>query len=305
MNPSFAITSLWSYTTLVFLSTFTLQWKYVLLGCLPAFGFSFVSIRCTNHLQQLAAKVKDRTSIRDSIGRPLGYVVGWTYIGFIDQTEGNGWIICRTKSVKSFLENTENDKIPVVEQPKLHPFDYIERFGNYAHFYYSSRTFPSKVVDPTPNQTRILSVLSDHAESHVSTVAYVHGNTGVGKTMLGPLLASRLNGTLCTTFNPSDPSDVLGKLYLESNPRRDSPLIVVLDEVDTMLQLIKKGLHNERYPISVHDKSTWNHFLDSIDNGLYPHLILLLISNAHPVAIDALDPSFIREGRVNFRFHLE
>jgi hypothetical protein len=305
MNPSFMITSMWSYGALVIVSAFTVQWNYILLGILPMFGFSFVKIRDTNHLQQLAAKVKDRAPVRDSIGRPLGYVMGWTYIGFIDQSENDGWIVCRSGRIKAFLEQTENTHIPIVDQPRLHPFTYMERFGNYIHFYYASRTFPSKVVDPTPNQMRILSALSDYAATHLSTVAYIHGDTGVGKTMLGPLLASKLGGTLCTTFNPSDPSDLLSRLYLEANASKNSPLIVVLDEVDTMLQRIKAGVHNERHPISVHDKSTWNQFLDSIDNGLYPHLILLLISNATPATIDAVDPSFIREGRVNFRFHLE
>ena len=52
-------------------------------------------------------------------------------------------------------------------------------------------------------------------------------------------------------------------------------------------------------PISVQNKTGWNRMLDEIGRGLYPHLILLMTSNRDPAFIRSLDPSYIREGRVN------
>ena len=39
--------------------------------------------------------------------------------------------------------------------------------------------------------------------------------------------------------------------------------------------------------------------LDEIGRGLYPHIVLLLTSNRDPDFIRSLDPSFIREGRID------
>jgi hypothetical protein len=42
--------------------------------------------------------------------------------------------------------------------------------------------------------------------------------------------------------------------------------------------------------------------LDEIDRGMFPHLVLVLTSNRDPAFIRALDPSYIREGRVDLTF---
>jgi hypothetical protein len=42
--------------------------------------------------------------------------------------------------------------------------------------------------------------------------------------------------------------------------------------------------------------------LDEIHIGMYPHMILLLTSNKSPEFIRELDPSYIREGRVDLTF---
>jgi hypothetical protein len=55
-------------------------------------------------------------------------------------------------------------------------------------------------------------------------------------------------------------------------------------------------------PISIGDKAGWNKFLDEIDRGMFPHLVLVLTSNRDPAFIRALDPSYIREGRVDLTF---
>ena len=286
------------------LGTFTIDWKYILAGCLPMIGLSFVAIRESQHLQHFSTIVKESARVHDSIGKPIGYVVGKWYIGFIDQTDAKGWIVCRPHDVKKFTQQPELNIPATTLRTSLNPFSLMERYGTYQHFYYTSRKFPNKLTDPNPKQDEILDAIADHFASNTTTVAYIHGKAGVGKTMIGPLLASKLNGILCTSFNPSDPSDLLAKLYVESEVSKSTPLIIVLDEVDTLLKKVHVGFENERYPISVRNKSTWNQFLDSIDNGLYPHVILLLVSNVDPDEIDALDPSFLRERRVNFRFHL-
>jgi len=304
MNPSIMLTSMSAYMMFIVLGTFTIDWKYIMAGCLPFIGLSFVIVQDQQHLQYFSTVVKKNAYVKDSVGRPVGYVFGKWYIGFVNQADTKGWVVCRPTDIPLFIAQPELTIVGSSFKVPLNPFSLMERYGTYQHFYYNPRKFPNKLTDPNPNQQEILTTLSTHFKSHTTTVAYIHGETGVGKTMLGPLLASKLSGILCTSFNPSDPSDTLSKLYLETSATKYTPLIIVLDEVDTLIKKVHVGISSERYFISVNNKSTWNQFLDSIDNGLYPHVILLLISNVPPDEIDALDPSFLREGRVNFRFHL-
>ena len=56
---------------------------------------------------------------------------------------------------------------------------------------------------------------------------------------------------------------------------------------------------HKHYPIPIRDKPTWNSFLDKIDYGLYPNLILIMTSNSKKRDIDSLDTSYLREGRIN------
>jgi hypothetical protein len=43
---------------------------------------------------------------------------------------------------------------------------------------------------------------------------------------------------------------------------------------------------------------------DRIDRGLYPNMIVLLTTNTDPALIDAMDKSYLRQGRINCRFEL-
>jgi hypothetical protein len=44
--------------------------------------------------------------------------------------------------------------------------------------------------------------------------------------------------------------------------------------------------------------------LDEIQRGMYPNIILLLTSNKTPDFIRSLDPSYIRDGRVDLTFEM-
>jgi hypothetical protein len=54
------------------------------------------------------------------------------------------------------------------------------------------------------------------------------------------------------------------------------------------------------------DKSDWNSMLDKVtDLGFYPNLILILTSNVTIDAIHELDPSILREGRIDKAYHMK
>jgi len=89
-------------------------------------------------------------------------------------------------------------------------------------------------------------------------------------------------------------------LYSEVEPTAEQPLIIAFDEFDDPLVKIHAGIPpHKSLPISIHDKPSWNHMLDEIQRGMYPHLLVILTSNKTPEFIREIDPSYIREGRVD------
>ena len=76
--------------------------------------------------------------------------------------------------------------------------------------------------------------------------------------------------------------------------------------IDIALEKIHKGIPaHMNVTTRVQDKIGWNRMMDDINWGLYPHIILLLISNQPPKVIQNLDPSYIRKGRVNLYFSMD
>jgi len=119
--------------------------------------------------------------------------------------------------------------------------------------------------------------------------------------MIGILLAEQLNGSDCNTLKPWQPGDSFAELYTEVEPTEKTPLILVFEEVDTILSSIHSGIPRHKdLPTSIADKAGWNRWFDEIDRGIFPHCIILLTSNSGPESIHDMDPSYIREGRVNF-----
>ena len=68
------------------------------------------------------------------------------------------------------------------------------------------------------------------------------------------------------------------------------------------LQLI---LPHKHIPIQIIDKRTWNDFLDDINIGFYPYLILIMTSNISNEDIGKkYDISYLRENRIHLSYKL-
>jgi hypothetical protein len=133
------------------------------------------------------------------------------------------------------------------------------------------------------------------------------GDIGKGKTMTAYLLAKVLQASVCKSYSPIIPGDTIDNLYDFVEPTYEEPLIIILDEFDDTLKKIHdKNIQEHRtFRTQIYNKTSWNSFLDDINLGIYPYVILLLISNKN---IDKLneefDPSYIRNKRVNLFFTL-
>jgi hypothetical protein len=129
--------------------------------------------------------------------------------------------------------------------------------------------------------------------------------------MIPLLLAKKMTGKdqktgVCDTFNPIEPGDSFIRLHEEVEPDQQSPFVVVLEEADIIITRVHAGdiPRHKSLPVLISDKTSWNQFFDRFDRGYYPWVILILTSNVKPEVIDNLDPSYIREGRINRIFEM-
>jgi len=241
-------------------------------------------------------------------GKGEGYSIGYWYMMSITIIEGDEndrycvYMIATAATYEALLQDNEprpthasSDDVP---EPKL--VTVYERLGSFQHAWFKKRTFALPSLKPRPIQATTIEAIKEHHDRVGHTVAYLHGPPGSGKSMIGVLLAEMHGGAYCNTLRPWQPGDSLAALYSEVEPTKEKPLILAFDEIDDPLQKIHAGIPpHKSLPICVHDKPSWNHMLDEIQRGMYPNLVIIFTSNKTPDFIREIDPSYIREGRVD------
>lgn len=285
------------------------------------FGIHLYIIKDKDICLRVQKRLKHSTHIADG-GKSYGYSVGRWYFASVnimrsdygDSVTYDVWMIATaasherltreaTEACMSFagpLAPTAADAAPMDPEQSKKSMAIYTRNGSFANAYFRKRIVNMTSVNPRPDQTAIMDTICDNQKKRGHTVVFLHGPPGTGKSMIGLLLAERMGASYCNTLKPWQPGDTLADLYAEADPSAERPLVVAMDEFDGALVAIHSGIPPNKYnPIAVGDKAGWNKFLDEIDRGMFPHLVLVLTSNRDPSFIRALDPSYIREGRVD------
>jgi len=241
-------------------------------------------------------------------GKSEGYSIGYWYVMSISINESdeadrfNIWMIATAATYEALLRDSD-PVLPVknlVSEPSKKSISIYERLGSFHHVWFKKRNFTLRALQARPNQSSVINLMQEHLNRVGHTVAYLYGPPGSGKSMIGLLLAEIYGASYCNTLRPWQPGDSLAALYSEVEPTAEQPLIVAFDEIDDPLISIHSGIDRHKsLPISVHDKPSWNHMLDEIQRGMYPHMLVLMTSNKTPEFIREIDPSYIREGRVD------
>jgi len=274
------------------------------------FGVRLYVLKDKAVCQRIQKRLTRSSHVADE-GKGYGYSVGYWYMISVSIYSGDFgdryevWLVATAASYERLtVEGTSKGKVieTVVgnDSPEPDTIDIYERVGTFFNVWYKLRTVTLKSITPRPDQVAAMDLICAHQAIHDHTVVFLHGPPGSGKSMIGIMLAERLNGTYCNTLKPWQPGDTLADLYAEAEPTADKPLIVVFDEFDGALMSVHTGITpHKSVPILVADKAGWNRFLDEIGRGMYPHLVLFLTSNRDPSFIQSLDPSYIRDGRVD------
>ena len=241
--------------------------------------------------------------------KPIGFIYGFWFIGFIYETVGERgssssilYMLCSNKYFSQISDNKiGEDAKPGAKQVTIH-----ERYGNFFCLQYRKRKLNISAYKANQAQQVIIDPIVHMYNEKYHVVAYVYGAPGSGKSLLAMLVAAELNGTFCQTFNMTHPGDNFSELYYCVEPSKNKPLIILLDEVDMILDSIinKRVPHHKYIPISVIDKNGWNMFFDNIDRGYFPNVVFIMTSNQTPETYRE-DSSLLRAGRVNIMVELK
>jgi hypothetical protein len=178
--------------------------------------------------------------------------------------------------------------------------------------------FTKNIVNITKNgefpfQTKIVDTIIGTYEKKKNAVVFISGPVGCGKSAVANQLIRRLSKVkkykcnFTNKYNMIDPGNTFSSIYSHVGPEENSPLIVLIDEVDGILRLITgNGIpsHN-KIPIEVRNKNDWNSFFDAIDWGFFKNTIFILTTNLTLAQIDKFDPAYTREGRVDAKFEID
>lgn len=132
-------------------------------------------------------------------------------------------------------------------------------------------------------------------------VVLIHGPRGSGKSSIGKVLSIKLKATFCPFFTPIEAGEWFDSIYSIAKPTDKKPLVVMIEEVDTMIQAILDGKvanKNKHMKVLCSNKASWNHWFDNLSE-YYPHVYIIMTMNSSLDQINSLDSSMIREGRVD------
>ena len=236
---------------------------------------------------------------------PTGYFIGYKYIGYIDGNfDMKIYIITTPYYYKELIQHND-----IVEHKVKHEIKqeskiviYIKK-GSYKNVYYYCMKMDLSHISPMGDQETILDNIVDVYSKLGRASIFLHGITCAGKSTIGYLLAKKLNGIYCHSFNPSEPGDQLSSLIV-SIEREYEPIIIVLEEADCIIKAIhtQSILKHAEFQTSVYNKTTWSSFLD--DMVFYKNVILILTSNTSKSDIDNLDESYLRKGRIHASYSM-
>ena len=266
-------------------------------------------------INSIIKKIKDHifyTEVVNVNGKnfPAGPFIGYNYHGYIENKEYITITLYTTSIkynnlIKETEENdTENKGVIPIETNKFKSEKKITIFirkGTYKNFYYHSIKLDLSHIKPIGKQEEIINSITNIYNKKGRASVFINGISGAGKSTIGYLLAKQLNGFFCHTFNPTDPGDYLSNLIADMQ-LDDEPIIIVIEEIDVLLTKINKGIDkNNEIPICVHNKSTWNTFMDDM---IFYKIIFIFTSNTKKEIIDQMDPAYLRKGRIDEYYYI-
>jgi len=292
------------------------------------FGINYYTIRNDEERIRMVIKHLQKQTISSQIiyqfgnSFPSGTFIGWNYAGYYNygsQREGGTGEVHMICTKEAFLKIIEAPKTgPIFKQiaettettetvetkEEAFPLMIYGREGSYTSLWYTSIDLDLQGLEPIGKQKEIVDDICQKYQKMSRGVFFIHGISGAGKSTIGLLVAKKLKGTICHTFNPTEPGDNLHGLLRTTCPAEELPTIIVLEEINTLIRNIHEGTIQRHKNITtlIHNKSTYNTFMD--DMILYRNVIIIMTSNEDKSSIDAIDPCYLRSGRIQGNYSM-
>ena len=137
-----------------------------------------------------------------------------------------------------------------------------------------------------------------------SITVLITGKSGIGKSKIAYVLASKLNASLCSDFELTSPGYCLNSLLKVCNPSKNNPLVLLIDEYDIpIMKIFSNTVTNHKmYRAPISDKNSNNKFMDNL--CVNDNLITILTSNKGYQWFKDKDTSIVRPGRINIHIDL-
>lgn len=256
--------------------------------------------------------------------KPIGFIIGkynnGYYLAYIalDYTHKHDTISFDIKlySTKPFMQNneictTDIDSYESIDNENDHKYINVYRkYGIWKGKGYKKTKM--KVIQNIATTEQEYVVNEIHRMIELSKMnGYVYGGvflvigeTGVGKSYLGRLLANRINGSLCDEFDLTKPGNDLYGLLDLVEPTYENPIIVMIDELDkSIIRIDEENIQEHKYMrIPCVDKDSWNRFIDQIHD--IDNVVIIMTTNRTVEWYMDKDSSYVRKGRINQIFHM-
>jgi hypothetical protein len=255
------------------------------------------------------------SSITIENDEPRGLFFGWYYIGYtkwdVKKDEMPELIfICTkktynkiTQKIKESEDKNDTDNSCIVDH-----WDKREYYWGGCRYIKSEFNVSNLLKKLNQKQEEAIQKIKNaYILNNNKLICILHGKPGTGKSYTAFGLLKEMNGSYCCSYNPTKPADTLQLLHSKVHPKKNKPLIIVIEEIDCIFKEISgNGIRDKEYrPREVFNKESWNRLCDKIQWGLYPNTIIIGTMNENPENIRKLDQSYIRDDRVNVIFSMD
>ena len=305
-----------------YMSMMTISWTipFIILQ-LILWKFKLHVVTESGQVALILKKLPKRSSITKD-GNLSCWIWGYEYIGFIFESSENSSRQIYLYTTEKYFEHLTSSRSKALSSgsssgessKNTSIVNILDRCGSFSYLYYLERKINLIHLTPNSNQQIIVDNIMSHYNKSTNlsktTIVWLYGQSGAGKSTVSIILTKMLKGTYCDTFKPTYPGDTLQKCYNAASPSEDNPFVLVIEEADTMFDQIhnNKIIPHSKIPIFARTKGEINSLFDKIKNGLFPYMLIMMTSNISPDVLTKTklgdDKSYLRDGRVDLYINL-
>ncbi len=316
-----------------FISSSSMLFYIIINICLKMFGIHACEFSTNNDASKLVIIIKyiEKTLIFSTSihgdNKPLGLVLGKWYIAYITaysiqkrDSVSIGYAVILWSSNIGHKKSLSDDFVDLEKATNLNDNKQETR----THTHTPSKTleiwrhvgaYKSDTIEkfeiPFHNkecdkQEEVITRMQKMAQTSFENgygyrlITMIAGPSGTGKSQIAKQLAATINATISDDFNPTNAGENFTSLIKTVKPTKKKPLVVLLDEGDKMIERIHLGIkEHEFFVTTAIDKASFNKFMDQLSN--YDNVFVIFTMNSTFNAIDTLDQSYTRCGRVDLK----